>query len=131
MFLLLLRQLSRCGDRTPASVPPPAEGRSRPTNSPVFPPSSFVLLSFVWFYIFFSTGQVLLSVLSWCSACASVSEGVFLMYPWGEMYSMSTYSSSILFPLKIFTCGLESHILESSFSAETSALLSPAFLSLL
>ena len=33
----------------------------------LFPPtSSFILLSFVWFYIFFSTGQVLLSTLSWC-----------------------------------------------------------------
>ena len=37
------------------------------------------------FYILFSTGQVLLSALSWCSACTSVSEGVFLMYPWREM----------------------------------------------
>ena len=62
-----------------------------------FPPSFFVLLSFVWFYVFFSTGQVLLSALSWCSACTSVSEGVFLMYPWREMYSTSTYSSTILF----------------------------------
>ena len=59
---------------------------------------SFVLPSFVWFYIFsISSGQVLLSALSWCSACTSVSEGVFLMYPWREMYSMSTYSSAILF----------------------------------
>ena len=40
----------------------------------------FVLLSFVWFDIFFSTGQVLLSPLSWCSACTSVSEGVFRCY---------------------------------------------------
>ena len=62
------------------------------------PPSSFILLSFAWFYIFFSTGQVLLSTLSGCSACTSVSEGVFLMYPWREMYSTSTYSSAILFP---------------------------------
>ena len=62
-----------------------------------FPPSSFVLPSFVWFYIFFSTGQVLLSSLSWCSACTSVSEGVFLMYPWREMYLTSTYCSTILF----------------------------------
>ena len=38
------------------------------------PPSSFILPSFVWFYIFFS--QVLLSALRWCSACTSVSEGV-------------------------------------------------------
>ena len=39
----------------PASVSPPAEGRSSPTNTPVFPASSFILLSFAWFYIFFST----------------------------------------------------------------------------
>ena len=85
------------GNRTPASVPPPTKGRSSPTNTPVFPPSSFVLLSFAWFCIFFSSGQVLLSALSWCSAYTSVSEGVFLMYPWREMYSTSTYSSTILF----------------------------------
>ena len=85
---------------------PPTKGRSCPTNTAVFPPSSFVLLSFVWFYIFFSTGQVLLSTLSWCSACTSVSEGVFLMYPWREMYSMSTYSPAILFsPLACFYVG--------------------------
>ena len=36
--------------------------------------------------IYFSTGQVLLSALSWCSACTSVSEGVFLMYSWEEMH---------------------------------------------
>ena len=59
--------------------------------------SSFVLRSFAWFYIFFSTGQVLLSALSWCSACTSVSEGIFLMYPWREINSTSTYSSTILF----------------------------------
>ena len=47
----------------------------------LFFPSSFVLPSFVWLYMFFSTGQVLLSALSWRSACTSVSEGVFLMYP--------------------------------------------------
>ena len=47
--------------------------------------------------LFFSTGQVLLSTVSWCSACASVSETVFLMYPWREMYSASTYSFAILF----------------------------------
>ena len=32
-----------------------------PINIPVFPPSSFILLSFAWFYMFFSAGQVLLS----------------------------------------------------------------------
>ena len=40
----------------------------------------------------FSTGQVLLSALSWFSASTSVSESAFLMYPWREMYSMSTCS---------------------------------------
>ena len=62
----------------------------------LFPPSSFILLSFVWFYVFFCGGQVLLSALSWCSASTSVSEDVFLMYPWREMHSMSTYSSATL-----------------------------------
>ena len=42
MFLLWLRQFPGCGDQTPASVPPPTEGRSRPTNAPVFLPSSFI-----------------------------------------------------------------------------------------
>ena len=63
-----------------------------------FPPSSFILLSFAWFCVFFSSGQVLMSALNWCAACTSVSEGVFLVYPWGEMYSTPTYSSAILFP---------------------------------
>ena len=60
---------------------PPAEGRPSPANTPAFPSSSCILPSFVWVYIFFPTGQVLLSTLSWCSAGTSVSEGVFLMYP--------------------------------------------------
>ena len=47
--------------------------------------------------IFFPTGQVLLSTLSWCAACTSVSEGVILMYLWREMCYISTYSSAILF----------------------------------
>ena len=101
MFLLWLRQLPCCGDWTPASVLPRAEGRSSPTNTPVFPLSSFVLWSFVWFHIFFSAGQVLLSALSWCSVCTSVSEGVFLMYPRREIYSTSTYSSAILLLYKV------------------------------
>ena len=61
------------------------------------PATSLVLRSFVWFYIFFSPGQVLLSTFRWCSAYTSMSEGVFLMYPWREMYPMSTYSFAILF----------------------------------
>jgi len=101
MFLLWLRQLPHCGDRTPASIPPPAEDMSTPTNTPIFSPSSFILLSFAWFYIRFSTGQVLLYAFSWCSVCTSVSEGVFLMYPWREMYSTSTYSS-ICSPSSLF-----------------------------
>ena len=60
MFLLWLRQLPRCGDQTPPSVPPHAKRRSSATNTPVFPPRSFILPSFAWFCIFFSTGQVLL-----------------------------------------------------------------------
>ena len=44
-----------------------------------FSPSSFILLSFAWIYILLSTGQVFLYALRWCSACTSVSEGVFLM----------------------------------------------------
>ena len=38
MFLLWLRQLPQCGDWTLVSVSSPAEGRSSPTNAPVFPP---------------------------------------------------------------------------------------------
>ena len=71
-FLLWLRQLPQCGDWTPASVPPPTKGRSSPTNTPVFPPTSFILPSFAWFYIFFPSDQVLLSAFSWYSACTCV-----------------------------------------------------------
>ena len=45
MFLLRLRQLPRCGDRTAASVLPPIEGRSSPSNTAVFLPTSFLLPS--------------------------------------------------------------------------------------
>ena len=41
-----------CGDRTPASVPPPAEGRSSPTNTPipllVHPTEFCVVLYILW-----------------------------------------------------------------------------------
>ena len=86
MFLLCPKQLPRYGSQTSASVPPPAKGTSSPANSPLFSPASFILSSFVWFYIFFSGGQILLPALSWCSA-RFVSEGLFLMYLWREMYS--------------------------------------------
>ena len=103
MFLLWLRQLPWCGDWSPASAPPPAEGRSSPTHTAVLPPSSFTLPSFAWVYMFFSAGQALLSALSWCSACTSVSEGVLLMYLWREMSSTTTYSSTFLFSLESFS----------------------------
>ena len=93
MFLLWLRQSPGCGTWTPDSIPPSTEGRSSPSHTPVFPPSSFIVLSFVWFYIFFSTGQVLLSALSWCSTYTSVSEGVFLMYICNYAYILSTILS--------------------------------------
>ena len=104
-FTLSLKCLSSDSDSCPhVGIRPrlqfPHQLRAGPVllnNTPVFPPSSFILPSFAWFCIFFSTGQVLLSALSWCSACTSVSEGVFLMYPWREMYSTSTYSSASFF----------------------------------
>ena len=42
----LTQTIAPCEDQTPVSVPPPTEGRYSPTNTPVFPPSSFVLPSF-------------------------------------------------------------------------------------
>ena len=109
-FTLSLKCFSSDSDSCPSvGIRPllqflPAEGRSSPTNTPVFPPSSFLLLSFAWFYILFFTGQVLLSTLSWCSACTSVSEGVFLTYPWREMDSTSACSSAILFSRTLCVC---------------------------
>ena len=83
MFLLWLRQLPWCGDCTLASVPSPTKGKSSPTNTPVFPPSSFILPIFAWSCIFFSSGQVL----SWCSAVHS--QLVFSMHfsDWRCIYS--------------------------------------------
>ena len=72
MFFFWPRLLSQCGDLTPASIPSPTKGRSSPTNTPVFPPNSFILFSFMWFCIFFSSGQVLLLALSWCSPSSGV-----------------------------------------------------------
>ena len=57
MFLFWLRLLPQCGDQTPASFPSLAEGRSIHTNTPVFPPSSFILPIFMWVYILFSAGS--------------------------------------------------------------------------
>ena len=47
---------------TPSPTPPPRAGPVLLT--PCFTPLSFILLSFAWVYIYFSTGQVLLSALS-------------------------------------------------------------------
>ena len=96
MFLLCPKQLPQYGNQTSASVPRPTKGTFSPANSPLFPLTSFILSSFVWFYILFSGGQILLLALSWHSA-RSVSEGIFLMCLWREMDSMPTYSSAILF----------------------------------
>ena len=64
--------------------------------TPPFPPSSFILPSFAWVYIFFSAGQALLSTqLAFCMHF-SVWRCI-LMHQWREMNSMSTYSSAMLF----------------------------------
>ena len=100
------------GAQVSVSVPLPAEDRSSP-NTSAFSPSSFVLPSFVWFYMFFPSCQLLLFTLSWCSAHTSVSEGVFLMYPWRETYSVSTYSSTSLF--SVFSFEIQKLVLLLSF----------------
>ena len=104
-FTLSLKCFSSDSDNCPdVGIRPPLQFPHLPRAGPIlltllFFPYFFILPSFAWFYVLFSTGQVLLSALSCCSACTSVSEGVFLMYLWREMYSTSTYSSTILFSL--------------------------------
>ena len=90
-----LRQLPWHGDQTDASVPPPAKGRSSPTNIPVFPlvPSSYRVLCVSIYSFLLVRHSCPLS--AGVSACTSVSEGVFLMYSWREMYSTYTYLSAI------------------------------------
>ena len=77
--------------------PHPLRAGPVPLTLPLFllVPSSYQV--FAWVYILFSACQVLLSALRWCSACTSLSEGIFLMYPWREMYFTSTCFSSMLF----------------------------------
>ena len=101
----LTRQLPQCGNRTPASTPPPTEGRSSPTNTPVFPPvpSSYLVLpgSVCSFPVSSSCP------LSACPPRTSESEGVFLTYLCREVCSLSP-SSAILFPCHLFVhycCG--------------------------
>ena len=80
----------------PCFSSPPTEGRPSPTNTPVFPPSSlsyWVLCGSMYsFPLLRSSCPLSAGVLH-----ALLSEGVFLMYLWREMYSTSTYSSAILF----------------------------------
>lgn len=85
---------------TSASVPPRADDRSSPTDSPVSP-CSFVLPSFMCIYVFLSLVRVLLSALSWCSAGNSVSESVFLMYPRREMYHIHLLLRHLVLPSEI------------------------------
>ena len=80
---------------TSASVPPPTKGRSSPTNSPLFLllPSSYRPLHGSIYSFPLVRYSCLLS--AGILASTSVSEGIFQMYPWIEMYSTSTYSSDI------------------------------------
>ena len=101
MFLLWPKRLRWFGDWAPASVPPsslplPPKSRSSPTNSSLFPPTFFVLLSFSWLYIFFSGGHVS------CPLSAGVLQALLCLkvYYWcicGDMYSTSFYFPTILF----------------------------------
>ena len=116
--------LPQCGDWTPVSVPPHRMAGPVLVTllfSPLVPSSYQILHD----SIFLSAGQVLLSALSWCSECTSMSEDVFLMNPWREMYSMSTYFSTILFSSMLFLIGKyeQSHQLPLQIMHSTSYLL--------
>ena len=96
-FSPLSQTVASMWDLTPPSVHPQVQSSSHSS----FPPDFFCPTEFAWFYIFFSGGQVLLLALSWCSVRSSVCEGIFLMNPWREKYSLSTYASTILDLLNI------------------------------
>ena len=67
MFLLWFRQLPLYGDGTPAPVPPPAEGRSSVTNTPVFPLVPLSYRVYVVLYILFHwSGTPVCSQLVFC-----------------------------------------------------------------
>ena len=88
----------------PHPLPPATEDSSSPTNTPVFllVPSSYRVLHGTRYSFPLVRCSCPLSAEIWrCSACTSVSEGVFLMYSWRAMYSMSTYSSATFFSLSI------------------------------
>ena len=83
----------------------PAPGcRSRPASSP--PPSPFFIPSYPVMQgsLVLSSVQDLLLVFSQCSVRIVASIGVFLMHPWREMNSMSSYSSTILNLHMILIC---------------------------
>jgi len=73
----------RC-EISPASSPLPQD--AAPVLLPFFIllPSFHILQSCVWIYIFLSSGQGLLPVLSWCSMGTSVFVDIFLMHPGRE-----------------------------------------------
>ena len=108
-FILSLKCVSSDSDNCPAvGIRPLLQFPYLPRAGPVLltllfsPPGSFVLPSFAWFYIFFSLVKYSCP-LSAGFLHAPVSEGVFLIYPWRETYSTSTYSSIICSPFfKIF-----------------------------
>ena len=63
--------------------------------------TSFILLSFAWIYNSFLVVRGSCQLLAGVLQDLLVSECVFLMHQWRKMYSMSTYSSAILSPLRI------------------------------
>ena len=93
IFLLWLRQLPWCGDWNPASVLPPTESRSSPSNTPVFPPSFFILLSFAWFYVFSSSQLVLcMHFCVWmCIPDVYMERDVFHIHPLLPMLSVQVF----------------------------------------
>ena len=85
-FTLSLKCFSSDSDNCPdVGIGPLLQLPHWPRAGPVlltllFPPCFLPLTEFcMGLCIFLSTCQVLLSALSWCSACTSVSEGIFLM----------------------------------------------------
>ena len=89
----LTQTIARCGDQTPASVPLPGQGRSSPNDTPVFPPSSLVLPSFAWFYVFFSTGHSFLLSVSAAVLHALLCLKVYFWCIHGERYTPHSHTS--------------------------------------
>ena len=95
-----LIQLHKCSDWTPTSILPPMEGSSSPINIPVFPSSSFILLSLEVLYILFHwSGTPVNSQMVFKHFC--VWRCIPDVFVERKMYSTATYTSTILF---ISTC---------------------------